>query len=203
MQDVLNDLNKKYNKNYKIKLTSGETVANTNWTDIDKIGKILIGVEFLNDLKADLKKNFNLDKVIVNGIFIILHEYKHLLQMNDLFNDDNPNNNKYIKEFFLLGVYRNFYDYYHDYFMIEKEANEFGYNNIFEYLHKYTNFSKFDVEVFIADRYNIYLNENKKFLKLYKLLIKYFELNNKIKIKRVDNFYNELYKIKENIKKLT
>ena len=200
MQDVLNDLNKKYNKNYKIGFSNSDDIAYVSWTDKENRWKIMIGQIFIDDFKKWLKSEKSIEETISYTIFIILHEFKHLLQIDDYFINNTVGSSKYIKEVFMIDQTNGFYNKYHDNFITEKEANVFAYNYLFDYLYKYIDFNKKDVEKYIIRRFTIWPINKKGFLLIYKSIIKYIELNDKVKLKNVEDFFEQIHELKKEYK---
>lgn len=197
MQDCLNELNIKYQKEYKLIFTDLYEIAYINCFKKEIRGKIAIGGKYKEYLNEWMKDNKNIDDVLAFTLFIILHEYRHLLQMDDYFINNKVGSSKYIKEQFIISEMNIFYKKFHDNFRAEKEANEFAYNNLQEYLFKYLHYVPVDTILNIKKYFNIFPKDNKNFLLLYRAIIKYIDLNYKIKIKKVDNFYDRIHTLKK------
>lgn len=67
---------------------------------------------------------------LVHISFSMLHEYAHLLQKDYINNYNNQKTENYIIEKEIMKEDNEFYKKYHDYFEIEKEADEFAYTHI-------------------------------------------------------------------------
>lgn len=202
MQDVLNELNRKYRKEYKLIFTDLDEIAYINWVKKEIRDKIAIGGKYIDHFNEWINTEENIGYVFSYTIFIILHEYKHLLQMQESLNNNTINGSNYVKEEFMIWEMNNFYQMFHDNFIVEREANEFAYNNFLEYLCKYINVIgiKIRIKEHLKNTFGIFPYESKSFLLLYKAIIKYIDLNNKIKIKKVDNFYEQIHKLKKEYK---
>jgi len=197
MQDILNKLNRKYNKDYKIILSDENKIAFVSWTNKSIRRKIVIGQKYVDKLFDCFEDKKSRISLYAYSIFVILHEFKHLLQMEDFYVNDTVYAQKYIKEVFMIDSINEFYNFYHDNFITEKEANEFAFENLFTYLNKYVKCNERNVKKYLKNTFDIYPKDSKTFLLIYKSMIKYIELNKKIKINKVENFYEEIYKLKK------
>jgi len=197
MQEILNELNRNYKKEYKLVFTDLDEIAYINWLKKELRGKIAIGGRYIENLNKWIKNNEIIGYVISYTIFVILHEYKHLLQMDDYFINNTIGSSKYVKEEFMICEINSFYRKFHDNFLTEKEANKFAYNNLERYLFKYVRYVPVDIISHIRVNFNVFPKDTKNFLLLYKTIVKYIDLNNRIKIKKVDNFYDRIHTLKK------
>jgi len=200
MQDMLNELNKKYNNDSHLIITDEYEIAYTNWLNKETRGKIVIGEKYIERINIWSKTYEKIEYVIAYSLFLVLHEYKHLLQTYDFIINNSIHNTIYFKEEFMICRVNSLYQKFHDNFVTEKEANEFAYHNIFDYLSKYVKYEKEDIKKYLKGKFGIFPLNSKEFLLKYKTIIKYIDLDNKIRIKKVNNFYNEIHKLKKEYK---
>lgn len=206
LQNIINDLNRHYNKNYKLRLyNKTKDKAFTNWLDKAKKDSIYLSLDiYLSYFYNKMETNVDIKKTLASEIFVILHEYKHLLQNDYMLSHNDDLSSRYKKDLYIITFREKSYDKYHDNLFIEKEANEFAFDNVEKYLSKYLEFSYFtkrDIEEFLMKRYHCPKN-NKMFLLEYKYLKYYLELNKntskKIKFfNRIIDERKEEYKLKK------
>lgn len=201
LQNIVNKLNETYDKNYKINFAIINDVASTSWFNNKFKNKILLCsetyVNFFNSKKLD---DINVVATLAVQIFIILHEYRHLLQ-NEYMRTKNDELSK-IYKFEAYTIFnsktKKLYLNNHNSYKIECEANEYALNNFFELIKKYLKNYYIDeskLKDFLMKHWVIKKEINKKFLLTYKLLKKYLEFCEKTKYKP-----KELIKFNESIK---
>lgn len=187
LQDLINILNKKYNKSYTLCLVEQKPIAATNWMKKERMGKICLRVTDYIDYFLDKNtSSTNIIKTLTNQIFIILHEYKHLLQMDEFYSS-RETIKEYERDLYLISVVpKRLYNKYHENFIIEKEANEFAYDNFFKCIKKYTlgyDLDEKELKKFIKTYYIINAKDKKMFLLQYKMYLNYLKLSRKTGIK--------------------
>ena len=131
VQDIINLLNEKYNLNVTLK----HEYMNRSVGSIDVLNdkdEIEINRYFYNLFLNDEDEYYS----VASLIFVLSHEYKHLIQKSKYFNSE-VDNQKYYNELFLMAGAPFFYRKYHNYFSTEMEANEFAFNNVNELMKKY------------------------------------------------------------------
>jgi len=187
MQDIVNKLNKEYNKDCSLIFSEQDSLACTNWIIKEYKYKISLNAEKYYD-SYTLKQIDDIDllKTFSYHIFIILHEYRHLLQNEYMRNHDDNLSKIYKFELFLIIMQNKFYSKNHNSYYIEKEANNFAYDNFYKYIKNYFSdkwidesyLKEFINEVFCVENVN-----NKSFILKYKLLKKTHEHLSKKNIK--------------------
>lgn len=201
-QDMINTLNRKNNTDYNIcykENNFSNSIAWVNWIDEDKIRNIYYNqnqyLKFF--IEKDVKK-IDIIKTLSIEILNILHEYKHILQMEWLYKNVDNLSLKYENDLYMTNF--KLYRKYHDYFSIEREANEFGFNNYFEHLETYIKnkyLDKSQIDSFLKNRYNIFPKDNKYFLIQYKAISNYLKLCKTLpiktkKLKELDNIIDNM-----------
>ena len=89
LQDIVNKLNKEYNKECTLKFVDQNAIASTNWFNKDLRYNILLSSnKFWRNYELKKIDDINLLYTFVTNAFIILHEYKHILQNEYMRNID-------------------------------------------------------------------------------------------------------------------
>lgn len=148
--DIINSLNSKYNKLYKIKFLYDEQIKIPAWVltrfDCESSDNKNININiYVIDLMIQKLKTSDYEKSKVTILYLInsiLHEYKHLMQNDYLIRNDDMISELYIRELFvkIKDNKKNkgeLYKKYHENFYLEKEANIFAFNNMFLYFNQY------------------------------------------------------------------
>ena len=179
--DFVNEINKKYNKNYLIEF------SNKKFTNIHAFVKInelphtitLNTFTFLRDYKlTKILPHLNIKMVSFFLIYTILHEFGHCMQDEYTLCHNNQITDTYFKEHIVMLVDRKFYFKNHQFFTIEQESDIFALNEV-------RNF------------YSIYFKEDNEFEN--NMLNKYYSVYIKPYIDR-DNFlkeFDEIYSMVE------
>ena len=205
MQDVLNILNDYYNKNIKFLLVDFVEYAAVNWLNIEYKNNILLNEEeFNNYFYSNEKTKINVIEKTIYYLYTVCHEYEHILQKENLFAYNNSN--IYENDLYLMAIFNNFYDLYHNNFYIEKEANSYGVLNALEYISKYFHdkeIIKNDLRKYLSKEFNYNNMNNKEFLIIYKTYLLFIKIcqNLNISNKRlteVDKLYKSMKKTFEN-----
>lgn len=193
LQDMMNQLNKTYNKDYSIILGVTNDIAVTEWFQKKFKGKLILNSSTYVDLFYSNKiDDINVLCTLTVQSFIILHEYKHLLQNEYM--RTNYDLKADIYRFELYTIYNDkkgsklnkFYLDNHNSYQIEREANDFALNNFFKYIKKYFEnyyINEDDLKEFLIKHWTIKENTKKSFLLKYKILKKYLETCKKLPIK--------------------
>ena len=147
-QNVVDILNKKYHLDVKIVNASYEyeTKVLASVDIFSKQNEIFINKN-MSKIEVD---NKNLFLSVARIIFIILHEYKHILQYYDIINSKSITNKSLIDKVYLREITYDFYNKYHNYFFTERNANDFAFSVLKIFLMKY-----FDNDIYtFVDNYN-------------------------------------------------
>ena len=129
-KDLLNTLNKKYNKNYKLKFFNKRSFNSSGYIIFtEKENIIYININYFIKMYKESKKlpYKPIKTMVFNKIFSILHEFKHLLQKEYISNNDNKITENFIEEEYIKTYNYKFYLKNHNYFKTEREANLFAY----------------------------------------------------------------------------
>ena len=203
MQDVLNILNKYNNKNINFLLTDTIDYAGVDMLDNEYKNKILLNEEeFIEYYYNNVKVNINLIEEIIYIIFVVCHEYTHIIQKDYMYTNNDSKSNIYKNDLYILGSCTAFYTMFHDNFYVENEANNFGILDALNYIKKYfrnTELSKEELEDYLYDEADIEIKNKLEYLILYKLHLLIIKtcLKTNIKtetLKEVDNLYKTLKK---------
>ena len=130
--NIINNYNnRKTECNFDYK-TNGFASFNHEFDD-NNTTKISIDKNFYDDLFM-LQEKINLAHfyyMIVFQLYAILHEYRHCNQFNFLDKNDLSSDEEIMKKEIIVSIFdNNFYNNYHRYFLIEKDANNFALNNL-------------------------------------------------------------------------
>ena len=168
IQNVVNILNKRYNMNVKLENTIGEDEK-----------KVLASVDIISDDKVIYVNNNIFDRKITkddimyyvaNIIFIIAHEYRHVLQLNDMLDGNSLLNKDLIDEVYLRSITYGFYTEYHNFFVTEVDANKFAFSILEElfgnFFDDYDFFELRDIKDGLKKSFD---STNGKNIKLYKM----------------------------------
>jgi len=139
-KDLLNTLNKEYNKNYKLKFFNKRSFNSSGYIIFtEKENIIYININYFTKMYKESKKlpYKPIKTMVFNKIFSILHEFKHLLQKEYISNNDNKITENFIEEEYIKTYNYKFYLKNHNYFKTEREANLFAYENILKYFEMY------------------------------------------------------------------
>ena len=168
IQNVVNILNKRYNMNVKLENTIGEDEK-----------KVLASVDIISDDKIIYVNNNIFERKITkddvkyyvaNIIFVIAHEYRHILQLNDMLDETSLINKDLIDEVYLRSITYSFYIEYHNFFITEVDANKFAFSILEElfgnFFDDYDFFELRDIKDGLKRSFD---STNGKNIKLYKM----------------------------------
>lgn len=198
LQDIVNRLNKEYNKDYSLMFFEQEPLACTNWFNKVCRGKILLSSKrYFEHYEIKRVDDIALAETFAMQAFIILHEYRHLLQRDYMVEHDDDLAKLYKFELFSVTFYDKLYTKNHNGFYIEKEANEFALNNFYKYIKSYFKNKTLNVSDLSERNFDTFcMNEKdkKSFIIKYKLLRQYVIFLNKIncKTKKLKKFDSKL-----------
>ena len=203
MQDVLNILNECYNKNIKLLLTDSIDFAAVNWFDIEYKNRILLNLDKYKDYFYSNEVNeLNIINTVIYQIFVICHEFEHVIQRDYMYENDNNLAISYKNDIHMIAIFNKFYNDYHDNFYIENEATNYGLLSAINYIKKYfynTILIKDELNKSLLKSADLNIKNKKEYLikyKIYLLIIKMFKIFNieTPRMKEVDNLYKEMKK---------
>ena len=178
--DLVNELNKKFNKNYLIEFSNKKL---TNIHACVKINELphtitLNVFTFLRDYKlTKLIPNLNTKMVSFFLIYTILHEFGHCMQDEYTLNHNNEITDIYFKEHIVMLVDRKFYYKNHQFFTIEQESDIFALNEVINFYNMYF-FKDIEFENSMLNRYySIYI---KPYIDRDNFLVEFNEIYNMI-----------------------
>lgn len=178
--DLVNELNKKYNKNYLIEFSNKKL---TNIHACVKVNELphtitLNTFTFLRDYKLTKLLPHLIPKMVSFFlIYTILHEYGHCMQDEYILNHNNDITDVYFKEHIVMLIDRKFYYKNHQFFTIEQESDIFALNEIVNF---YSMYFKKDDEFennMLNKYYNVYL---KPYIDRDKFLVEFNEIYNMV-----------------------
>ena len=201
IQNIINSLNNEFKLDTYIYIDEAEenTLGSVEWEDIESI--IYLNKLFFKDLYNNKLIIDDLIGYISYIIFIILHEYGHIIQKNYMFRNNDKKSLDYEMDFYLIQ-YSKLYKKLHNYFIVEKEANDFAIDRLINELKKYFQNKVIDEKEILRDINDAFTHYNdniaKKFLVDYKLRLLLLKSRMKLNIESKDT--KELKKVIDEIK---
>lgn len=124
------------NQNCDIRFTSSISAFAQMSSDMKQDSVLQIDGSFYNKM-LELEKISESDyfEMFCYQTFAILHEFRHAQQFSYVVNNDDDYSRILQKEIAITQYYCDFYLKYHEFFLLEKEANEFAFENLEKFCH--------------------------------------------------------------------